>query len=113
MEHRTTATATRRQTQNGGPIVPEASSTLAALSTEGRNPRTIDLDTLDTLRLLEVINDEDRLVADAVRAELPDIARAVERITDASSTWVPGRAVGSAYSTRSSARRRSGPTLPR
>jgi N-acetylmuramic acid 6-phosphate etherase len=83
MEHRTTATATHRPTQNGGPIVPEASSTLAALSTEGRNPRTIDLDTLDTLRLLEVINDEDRLVADAVRAELPDIARAVERITEA------------------------------
>ncbi len=63
--------------------MPEASSTLAALSTEGRNPRTVDLDTLDTLRLLEVINDEDRLVADAVRAELPSIARAVERITEA------------------------------
>ncbi len=48
------------------------------LGTEQPNPRTIDLDRLDTLAILERINAEDQLVADAVRLALPDLARAVE-----------------------------------
>lgn len=53
-------------------------SQLAALSTERPNPRTIDLDTLETLEILERLNDEDQTVATAVRAALPAIARAVD-----------------------------------
>ncbi|GAA2173864.1 N-acetylmuramic acid 6-phosphate etherase [Agrococcus versicolor] len=57
--------------------------TIAALGTEGRNPRSVDLDTLDTASLLALMNDEDATVAGAVRAVLPQIAEAVERIATA------------------------------
>lgn len=50
----------------------------ARLATEQRNPRTMDLDTLDVPELLERINAEDRMVAEAVAKELPWIARAVD-----------------------------------
>lgn len=53
---------------------------LRALVSESRNPRTVDIDLLPIPALLERINDEDSGVAAAVRAELPAIARAVERI---------------------------------
>ncbi|MCC6349664.1 MAG: N-acetylmuramic acid 6-phosphate etherase [Candidatus Eisenbacteria bacterium] len=52
----------------------------ARLATEQRNPRTMDLDTLDVPELLARINAEDRTVADAVARELPWIARAVDLI---------------------------------
>lgn len=50
------------------------------MSTEERNPRTLDLDLLDTLDLLRLINAEDRTVARAVGRVLPQIAEAVDRI---------------------------------
>src|SRR5262249_1022699 len=50
------------------------------LATEQRNPRTLDLDTLDTRAILERISAEDRTVADAVARELPWIAKAVELV---------------------------------
>ncbi len=50
----------------------------ARLATEQRNPRTMDLDTLDVPEILKRINDEDRAVADAVAAALPHIAMAVD-----------------------------------
>jgi len=50
----------------------------ARLATEQRNPRTMDLDTLDVPELLERIHAEDRTVAEAVGRELPWIARAVD-----------------------------------
>ena len=53
---------------------------LGALLTESRNPRTENLDQLSTLDMLRVINDEDATVAAAVRAELHNIARAVDAI---------------------------------
>ena len=53
---------------------------LAALLTEARNPATEHLDELSTLDMLRVINDEDATVAAAVRAELPNIAKAVDEI---------------------------------
>ena len=53
---------------------------LSELSTEARNPRTHDLDAMTTLQLVTVMNDEDRQVADAVRACLPAIAAAVDAI---------------------------------
>jgi N-acetylmuramic acid 6-phosphate etherase len=51
---------------------------LDQLATEGSNPRTTDIDRLDTLDVLERINDEDQVVAGAVRAALPELARAVD-----------------------------------
>ena len=53
-------------------------SPLDQLPTELSNPRTLSIDSLNTLQVLELINDEDLLVAPAVRAALPDLARAVE-----------------------------------
>jgi len=48
------------------------------LPTERPNPRTADIDRLDTLGILERINDEDQQVALAVRMALPALARAVD-----------------------------------
>jgi len=52
----------------------------ARLATEQRNPRTRDLDTLDTAGVLERIAAEDRPVPEAVARELPHIARLVELV---------------------------------
>jgi N-acetylmuramic acid 6-phosphate etherase len=51
---------------------------LKRLTTESRNPRTREIDLAPTERILELMNDEDRTVADAVRPALADIARAVD-----------------------------------
>src|SRR5437867_9862822 len=48
------------------------------LSTEQSNPRTVDIDQLDSLGVLRRLNDEDQLVAPAVRRALPELARAVD-----------------------------------
>jgi N-acetylmuramic acid 6-phosphate etherase len=53
-------------------------SELDRLATEQQNLATADLDRLETLGVLERLNDEDRRVADAVRAALPAVARAVD-----------------------------------
>ena len=52
----------------------------ARLATEQRNPRTMDLDTLEVPELLARIIAEDNTVPDAVARELPHIARAVDYI---------------------------------
>lgn len=49
-----------------------------ASPTEQRNPRTIDIDTVPTVEMLRLLNHEDRLLADAVGAILPDLARVVD-----------------------------------
>ena len=54
---------------------------LSKLNTEQRNPNTYNIDKLDTLSMLQVINEEDKKVAQAVEAELPHIAAAVDLIT--------------------------------
>jgi N-acetylmuramic acid 6-phosphate etherase len=51
--------------------------------TEGRNPRSHELDRLSTQELVRVIHHEDATVPAAVRRELPTIARAVDAIVDA------------------------------
>jgi len=51
---------------------------IAALATEQRNPRTLDLDTRDVQGILAAIHAEDRTVADTVGRELARIAQAVE-----------------------------------
>lgn len=55
---------------------------LSRLTTEGRNPNTMDIDTLDTLGILKKINDEDKKVAIAVEKELPYIAKAVDKVVE-------------------------------
>ena len=54
---------------------------LATLLTESRNPATKHIDELPTLDMLRLINEEDAKVAQAVAAELPNIAKAVDEIT--------------------------------
>jgi N-acetylmuramic acid 6-phosphate etherase len=56
---------------------------IKALLTEQPNPATERIDTLPTLEMLGVINAEDRKIAGAVAAELPNIARAVDAIVGA------------------------------
>lgn len=61
----------------------ELLSELDSLVSEGRNPRSADIDLLPTPELLARINAEDATVAAAVAAVLPEIAQAVDRITRA------------------------------
>ena len=53
---------------------------LAALTTERPNPRSRGIDTLSTIRILRVINREDRRVPRAVSRALPEVARLVDRV---------------------------------
>ncbi len=55
---------------------------LATLPTESRNAASSELDTLPTLEMLRLINDQDAGVAAAVAAELTSVARAVDAIAD-------------------------------
>jgi N-acetylmuramic acid 6-phosphate etherase len=50
------------------------------LLTEQVNPASEDIDALPATRILEIVNTEDRKVADAVAREIPAIARAVDAI---------------------------------
>jgi len=50
--------------------------------TEQENPKTHEIDRVSTLEALHLINNEDKLVAPAVEAVLPQIAEAVERIVE-------------------------------
>jgi N-acetylmuramic acid 6-phosphate etherase len=52
----------------------------ARLATEQRNPRTLDLDTLDVAGILARISEEDHTVPAAVAREIPHIAAAVELV---------------------------------
>lgn len=50
--------------------------------TEKRNPRTAAIDRLSAIEILRLLNEEDSMVAGAVAAVLPDLARAVEIVAD-------------------------------
>jgi N-acetylmuramic acid 6-phosphate etherase len=56
---------------------------LDKMTSEGRNPKTMNLDSLNTHDLLKVINDEDKIVAAAVSEALDEIAKGVEAIVRA------------------------------
>ncbi|GLR06829.1 N-acetylmuramic acid 6-phosphate etherase 2 [Vibrio hyugaensis] len=56
---------------------------LSRLVTESRNPASAEIDTLSTIEMLQVINQEDQKVAIAVQAVLPQIAQTVDAITQA------------------------------
>ncbi|MCG2837658.1 N-acetylmuramic acid 6-phosphate etherase [Photobacterium sp. WH77] len=53
---------------------------LNTLITESRNPASQAIDTLSTVDMLKVINDEDKQVALAVERTLPQVAQAVDAI---------------------------------
>jgi N-acetylmuramic acid 6-phosphate etherase len=57
--------------------------TLQNLLTEQVNPASDGIDAFPTARILEIINAEDRQVADAVAREIPAITRAVDAIVAA------------------------------
>ncbi|MGL4734021.1 MAG: N-acetylmuramic acid 6-phosphate etherase [Enterovibrio sp.] len=56
---------------------------LTQLVTESRNTASQQIDTLSTVEMLRVINQEDQKVAPAVQLELTNIARAVDAIAQA------------------------------
>ena len=53
------------------------------LRTEMRNERTTHIDKMSTLEMVQLINSEDRRVIDAVNEVLPQIAQAIDAVTDA------------------------------
>ncbi|MEF3307096.1 N-acetylmuramic acid 6-phosphate etherase [Paenibacillus sp. GYB003] len=53
---------------------------LEHLVTERQNERTRHIDQASTAGILEMMNDEDQLIASAVRKAIPDIAKAVDAI---------------------------------
>ena len=56
---------------------------LQQLVSEGRNPRTTDIDLMSSLQIVSTINAEDHAVADAVGKTLPQVAQAVDAIVAA------------------------------
>ena len=58
-------------------------SNLRRLATERTNPASARIDRQSTRRIVEIINAQDATVAAAVRREVPNIARAVDRIVAA------------------------------
>jgi len=56
---------------------------LSKLTTEQRNPHSMDIDARSTEEILKIINDEDKTVPNAVEKELPYVAKAVELIVEA------------------------------
>ncbi len=56
---------------------------LSNLTTEKRNPNSMNLDRMSTIEILNLINEEDKKVADAVEMVLPKVETAVDRIVNA------------------------------
>lgn len=48
--------------------------------TEQENPRTFEIDKLPTLEAIKLINEEDKLVAEAIEKVLPQIAETIDKI---------------------------------
>jgi len=55
---------------------------LSTIDTERRNQNTQNIDRLDTLGIVQLINDEDQKVAQSIRACLPAISSAIDAIYD-------------------------------
>lgn len=55
---------------------------ISNLSTEQRNPKSTNIDFLSTKEVLKIINEEDKLVPQAVENELPYIEKAVDCIVE-------------------------------
>ncbi len=69
----------------------DANPPLAQLLTETRSAASANIDQLSTVAMLEMMNDFDREVADAVRREIPAVARAVDAIAAALAPAQGGR----------------------
>ena len=54
---------------------------ISLLTTEGFNPATAEIDTMDPLSIVRLINEQDAQVAKAVAVELPHVAAAVDAIS--------------------------------
>ncbi|WP_213496607.1 N-acetylmuramic acid 6-phosphate etherase [Lactococcus formosensis] len=52
------------------------------LSTEGRNPNSMNLDQVSTLEMVKIMNNEDAKVAAGIAAVLPEIARAIDHAAE-------------------------------
>lgn len=50
--------------------------------TEERNPKTKDIDKVSTIEMMTLLNEEDKLVPEAVALEIPDIAKSVDVISE-------------------------------
>ena len=57
-------------------------SNIEGLTTEGVNESTRNIDTLDSLEIIALINEEDKKIADAVEMVLPQIAEAVDAVAE-------------------------------
>lgn len=55
---------------------------LASLKTEGRNQNTLHIDELSTIDMVTLMNNENRVVEDAIATQLPAIARAIDIIAE-------------------------------
>lgn len=55
---------------------------LDRISTEQRNPNTLQIDRVSTLEMVKLINEEDKKVALAVEQVLPEIAQAIDIIAE-------------------------------
>lgn len=55
---------------------------LGGLPTEQRNLETVNIDRVDTLTMVQLLNAQDATVAGSVERALPDIARAIDAITE-------------------------------
>lgn len=53
------------------------------LKTEMRNPKTTHIDQMSALEIAKVMNEENAYCVQAVEAELPQVAKAIDAITDA------------------------------
>lgn len=53
---------------------------LSNISTEKRNPNTLDIDRISTIDMIKKINKEDKKVAIAIEQEVAEIAKAVDTI---------------------------------
>lgn len=56
---------------------------LSKIKTESSNEKTLNIDTLDTLSIVSLINDEDKLVAYAVEKEKKKIAKLIDKVVEA------------------------------
>ena len=59
------------------------SSFMATLTTEQRNPKSMEVDALSVREILELINNEDKLVAEVVNKEIVNIELAVNYVVEA------------------------------
>ena len=53
---------------------------ISHLTTETRNPKSSELDTLSSLEIIQIMNEEDHKVAQAIQKQLPQISKAVDLI---------------------------------